>query len=183
MNALKTFRPRLESLARSRVILLLLGLYLLLTFVVFPFITGELGRLSGGASMLDMQFSYTPQQAFQAVEAYGEQGRPLYGISSLTADLLYPVVYSLLLALVMIYTFRRAFSPQSPLQGTVYLPFFTALADYLENASVVVLLASYPQRPEAVAQAANVFTSLKWGLLLVSMLLAVIGIVAWRIKK
>ncbi len=183
VNALQNFRPRLEALAQGRTILLLLGLYLLLTFLVFPIIAGQLGTLSGGVGMLDTQFSYTPQQAFQAVEAYGAQGRPLYGISALTADLLYPVVYSLLLALALVYTFRRAFPPQSPLQGTVYLPFFAALADLLENACVVILLASYPQQPESVAQAANLFTGLKWGLLLVSIILALLGIIAWRIKK
>jgi hypothetical protein len=178
-----SIRSRLHRLASGRTILILLGLYLLFTFVVFAPLIQQIKALSGGIGMIDTEYTYTPEKAFQMVAAYGEQGRLLYAAATLTADLLYPVVYSLFLSLLILFTFGRIFSPGSPLQGLVYLPFLAALADYLENASVVTLLASFPHQPLLVAQAANLFTGLKWGLLLVSLVLALAGLLGWLIKR
>jgi hypothetical protein len=55
-------------------------------------------------------------------------------------------------------------------------------ADYLENICLVILLATYPNWIEGLAQAANIFTGLKWGLLLISILLTLVGLVTWLFK-
>jgi hypothetical protein len=174
---------RLERLAARRNILILLGLFLLFTLVIFPLLTARLTSLSGGVSLLDNEFSYTPEKAFQMISSYGTDGRPFYLITTLTADLLYPLIYALLLSLAMIYFFRKTFSQDSPVQGVFYLPIAAMVADYLENICLVILLASFPQWLEGLAQAANIFTGLKWGLLLASILIVIFGLVAWLIRR
>ncbi len=177
-------RDRLERLASGRNQLILLVLTLIFTFVIFPPFIGQIARLaSGGEGLIDTEFGYTPERALQMVAAYGHEGRLLYAITTLTADLLYPLVYSLFMALVLVFSFGRVFPPASPLQGLVYLPFAAAAADYLENASVLALLGTYPQQYLWVAWCASIFTRLKWGLFLLSVTLAMFGMAAWVVKK
>lgn len=186
MNAVEWMNPirsRLERWAAGRNIVILLGLFLLFSLVIFPLITARLTSISGGTGLVDTEFSYTPERAFQMMNAYGTEGRPWYILTALTVDLIYPLVYALLLSLAMIYFFRKSFAPDSPLQGAFYIPIAAMIADYLENICLVILLASFPQWQEGLAQAANIFTGLKWGLLLASLLVTLIGFSAWLIKR
>ena len=183
MNSMFNFRSRLERWAARRNILILLGLFLLFTLIIFPLLTARLTSLSGGFSLLDNEFSYTPEKAYQMISAYGAEGRPLYLITTLTADLVYPLIYALLLSLGMIYFFHQTFSQDSPVQGAFYLPIAAMVADYLENICLVILLVSFPHWVEGLAQAANIFTGLKWGLLLASILMAIFGLATWLIRR
>ena len=182
MSTRVNLRLFLERRATGRVILVLLGLFLLFTLVIFPLLTSQLTQLSNGVSLIDNEFSYTPETAYQMLTSYGPQGRPLYMAITLTADLAYPLVYGLLLSLAMVYFFRNTFSEDSIVQGAVYIPLAALIADYLENICLVILLAAFPNWMEGLAQAANVFTGLKWGLLLTSILLAIAGLIAWLFK-
>ena len=55
------------------------------------------------------------------------------------------------------------------------------LADYLENASIVTMLLSYPRQLLAIAAAANVFTITKF-LLTPLELIFVVGLLGWLIR-
>ncbi len=182
MSTRVNVRLFLDRWATGRIILVLLGLFLLFTLVIFPLLTSQLSLLSNGVSLIDNEFSYTPEKAYQMITSYGPQGRPLYIAVTLTADLVYPLVYGLLLALAMVYFFRRAYAQNSVIQGAVYIPLAAMIADYLENICLVILLATFPNWLEGLAQAANVFTGLKWGLLLTSILLVLVGIIARLVK-
>ncbi len=175
-------RAQLERWATGRTILIFLGIFLLFTLVIFPLLTSRLAQISNGVSLIDNEFSYTPEKVFQMVTAYGPQGRPLYIAITLTADLVYPFIYGQLLALAMIYFFRKSFAPDSIFQIGIYVPLAAMAADYLENICLVILLATYPNWLEGLSQAANIFTGLKWGLLLISITLALAGLVAWLFK-
>jgi hypothetical protein len=183
MNIQFDLRARLDRWAAGRNILILLGLFLLFTLVIFPALTARLTSLSNGVSLIDSEFSYTPEKAYQMISAYTPEGRQLYMVSTLTADLVYPLVYALFLSLAMIYFYRKTISQDSPLQGAFYIPFAAMLADYLENVCLVILLSLFPQWVEGLAQAANIFTGLKWGLLLASILLVLIGLGAWLMRR
>ncbi len=172
----------LDRWSTGRNLLVLLGLFLLFTLVIFPLLTSQLSLLSNGVSLIDNEFSYTPEKSYQMITSYGPQGRPLYIAVTLTADLVYPLVYGLLLALAMVYFFRNTYAQNSVIQGAVYIPLAAMIGDYLENICLVILLATYPNWLEGLAQAANVFTGLKWGLLLTSILLVLVGIIARLVK-
>ena len=78
MSTRVNLRLFLERWATGRVILVLLGLFLLFTVVIFPLLTSQLTQLSNGVSLIDNEFSYTPENAYQMLTSYGPQGRPLY---------------------------------------------------------------------------------------------------------
>jgi len=179
MSTRANIRLFLERWATGRRILILLGIFLLFTLVIFPLLTSQLTLLSNGVSLIDNEFSYTPEKAYQMITSYGAQGRPLYIAVTLTADLAYPIVYGLLLTLAMVYFFRSTFAVNSVIQGAIYIPLAGMIADYLENICLVILLATFPNWLEGLAQAANVLTGLKWGLLLTSILLVLAGIITW----
>ncbi len=182
MSTKLRLRANFERWATGRTILILLGLFLAFTLVIFPMLTSRLTQLSGGVNLIDNEFSYTPEKVFQMVTSYGPEGRPLYITITLTADLVYPIIYGSLLVLAMMYFFRSSLAHDSIFQGWVYLPLAAVAADYLENVCLVILLATFPNWIEGLAQAANIFTGLKWGLLLISILLVLAGLVIWLFK-
>lgn len=172
-----SFYARLIAISRRRVLAGLMILFTILSMVVFPYVSTRLAELSGGVRMIDMETSYTPNQVFKMVAAYGNEGRSLYILTTCTADLLFPFNYSFLFALLIIATYRRAF-PRGKMVRLVYLaPFATAFFDLLENTGLVLLLASYPQQWILVAQIASLFTTLKWALMIITFVLVLIGFV------
>ena len=118
------------------------------------------------------------------VAAYGPEGRSLHILITLaTADLLYPVDYSLFLALVIISTYRQAFPAGSLLRYIALAPFIAAGFDLLENACSVTLLSTYPAQPVLIAQLAGCITTLKWVFVVLSVFLALISFAASRLRR
>ena len=177
---------RLQMLASRRLMAVLLVTFLVLFLVVFPMVSAQLALLSGGMHMIDMETGYTPAQAYQMIAAYGEQGRSLYIITTLTADIIYPLDYSLLFALLMVTTFLEAF-PGGRMIGMLrnlsLMPFATAVFDLLENAGIVAMLALYPQQVPFLAQAASLFTTLKWVFLILTVVLVLVGFLGLGISR
>ena len=174
---------RLEMLASRRLMAVLLVLFLVLFLVVFPMVSAQLALYSGGQHMIDMETGYTAGQVYQMISAYGEQGRSLHLTTTLTADLLYPLDYSLLFALLIIVTFLEAFPAGRLVRRLCLVPFATAAFDLLENAGIVAMLALYPQQIPFLAQAANLFTTLKWAFLVFSIVLVLVGFVGLGVTR
>ncbi len=165
----------LEKRATGRNILLLLAVFLLFNFVLIPAVYPKF-------QTLDTLPSYTPQEAYRLISSYGEQGRQQYLLTELTVDLIYPLCTAALFALLILYSFQRGMPAQAWTRWLCLIPLLELLFDYLENASVIVMLARYPVEMPAIAAAANVFTVLKFALT-VPELVFVIGLVAWLIRS
>ena len=174
---------RLEMLASRRLIAVLLVLFLVLFLVVFPMVSAQLALFSGGAHMIDMETGYTPGQVYQMIAAYGEQGRSLHILTTLTADILYPLDYALLFALLLITTYLEAFPAGQMVRYLALIPFATAAFDLLENAGIVAMLALYPQQIPFLAQAANLFTTLKWAFLILTIVLVLVGFLGLGVSR
>jgi len=174
---------RLEMLASRRLIAVLLVLFLVLFLVVFPLASAQLALFSGGVRMIDMETGYTPGQVYQMIAAYGEQGRSLHILTTLTADLLYPFDYSLLFALLIITTYLEAFPGGRMLRHLCLIPFATAAFYLSENAGIVAMLALYPQQFPFLAPAANLFTTLKWAFLILTIVLVLVGFLGLGVSR
>lgn len=164
----------LSKLASGRNILILLFLFLLANFVLIP-------AVYPAFETLDIKTSYTPEQAYQLISSYGEQGRQHYLIVELTLDVLYPLVSALLFSLAILYTFQRAFPGKPGSQKLALLPFGILVADYAENICVVIMLLRYPQELPLLAQVSNIFTFLKFALTPFE-LLVFVGLVGWLVQ-
>ena len=152
----------LDKLAQRGKINILLVLFLILEIVAFPYFTGQLKSASGGFGMLDTSLFLRTDQIHQMVAAYGDAGRNIYASDLLTADLLFPVVYALLLAALIRYLFREIYPPADPKQRAVVLPFAAMAFDYAENITILALLSAYPKPAALLAGILPLLTALKW---------------------
>ena len=173
---------RLARQATLPFLLLLAVLAGLLYFVFFPALLANPATLQQTGA-LDARLSYTSQQAYQALEAYGPAGRAQYARTILLLDIVFPVIYALLLGLLAARGLVRAFPTSPRIQILALLPFAAMLFDWLENASILTLLARFPQRLDGLAAAAGGFTSLKWLVLALAVLLAAGSLIAARLRK
>ncbi len=71
---------------------------------------------------LDLMFFYTPAKAFAMIEKYADAGRAVYLKIELTADILYPIIYTLFYVLLLSWVFQRAFKPNSKMQKYNVVP-------------------------------------------------------------
>lgn len=136
------------------------GLNLFLAGPISPF--ARLQALSGGAGMLDLQFLYTPDEAYELLTAYGANGRSYYLSVLAPVDLVTPLLMTLFLAITLSLALQRAFPAGSRWQMLNLLPFVAMLGDYLENGAIVSLMLAYPTRLDGLAALAMLFTAVKF---------------------
>ncbi len=150
--------------------------FLLLVIAVNAFVVPA---IYPGFETLDMQSSYSPERAYQLIGSYGEAGRHYYILIELTLDLIYPLLAALMFSSFTIYFFRRIFPLDTFWQKLPLLGPIVMIVDYMENASIVTMLLSYPRRLDFVARAANVFTVTKSFLTWPELVLMLIGLLGW----
>ena len=169
---------RLEALATGRVILVFFGLAMIFAVLIVPTVGAQIEGYSGGVSLIDLNLTYSPQTAREMVGAYGAEGRSLYRLFALTGDVLYPVVYSTLTALLITWLFRRGGPAVWRWRAVALVPFGAMIFDWLENVGIVTMLSLYPNFPNWVARAASICTTTKWAFGVAAVLLVLFGLVA-----
>jgi len=124
-----------------------------------------IGLLGGLETIpLDLRFWYEPSVVFATFDALGADGRYRYLVGTLTLDVVYPLIYSSMFAVWL-----SVLLPQDTRSACALrlLPFAILAADLLENSSIALLLAIYPQHLDILAWSATVFTASKWSLAVV----------------
>ena len=160
-----------------RVIILMIAESLLM-FYIMPLAAGIMAFAANNSVLpLDLMFFYTPAQAFEMIDKYGEAGRSVYLKLWLPADIIHPILYTLFFGLLLSWLFQRAFQPESNMQRWNVMPAGAWLFDMLENAGIVSMLMMYPSRPEIMAWLTMLFGSLKWAFVVVTMVLVLVGLV------
>lgn len=162
------------KLAKGKIILLLLFLFLLANLVIIPIIYPKF-------QTLDTLSSYTTEKAYDLFSSYGQQGRQYYAIIEVTLDLVYPFVTALLFSLIILYTFKQAFPANDRILYLALAPYAVLLADYLENAGIVTMLLSYPRQIPLVPKISNVLTIAKFALTPLQ-LVFIVGLIGWLFR-
>jgi hypothetical protein len=126
---------------------------------------------------LDLMFFYTPAEAFAMLEKYGPAGRALYMKIELSADIIYPIIYTLFYGLLISWLFQRAFKPDSRMQKWNIAPVGAWLFDLLENVGIVTMLALYPSQPVFLAWLTMLLGLIKWAFAFLSIGLVLVGLV------
>ena len=159
-----------------RVIILLIADALMMGYIM-PLAGGIMALAANNSVLpLDLMFFYTPEQAFAMIEKYGEAGRDIYWKIELTADIIYPIVYTLFYGLLLSWLFQRGFKPGSKMQKYNVMPVGAWFFDLLENIGIVSMLAMYPAKPAAMAWLTMLFGSLKWAAFAVTLGLVLYGL-------
>jgi hypothetical protein len=117
------------------------------------------------------------------IEKYGEAGRPLYMRIELTADILYPIIYTLFFGLFLSWLFQRGFLPGSPMQKLNVMPVGALVFDLLENMGIISMLTLYPSIPAALAWITMIFGSIKWLFAFASIGLIFVGLVKTAMNR
>ncbi len=126
---------------------------------------------------LDLMFFYTPAQAFAMLDKYGPAGRELYMKVELTADIIYPIIYTLFFGLLISWLFQRAFRPDSKMQKWNAAPVGAWFFDLLENIGIVTMLSLYPSQPVFLAWLTMLVGLLKWAMAFLSIGLVLVGLI------
>ena len=160
-----------------RVIILLIADALMMGYIM-PVAQAILALAANNSVLpLDLMFFYTPDKAFAMIEKYGEAGRAVYMKIELTADILYPIIYTLFYGLLISWLFQRGFKPDSPMQKYNVMPVGAWFFDLLENVGILTMLSMYPSQPALMAWLTMIFGSLKWAFAAASIVLVLVGLV------
>jgi hypothetical protein len=95
----------------------------------------------------------------------------------LSADIIYPIIYTLFYGLLISWLFQRAFKPDSRMQKWNVAPVGAWFFDLLENVGIVLMLGMYPSQPVFLALLTMLLGLLKWALAILSIGLALVGLV------
>ena len=163
-----------EKWANWKSILALFALQMLFNLVIMPSASSS---DTHDLPILDLQFWYTPQRAYEIISAYTPELRQAAAMTRLTLDIIYPVVYGLMLCLLLVVTFKRAFPKSRFADAIVFIPWAGVLFDYLENFGLATMYLSYPTEFYFLARVTSIFTALKWTLIGLGFVLVLIGAV------
>jgi hypothetical protein len=166
----------------GRNILILFVVLVVFSLAIVGPMYDRIQTLSGGVGELDRLIVYTPDEAYDMIAAYGQQGRQYYATIALTLDTVFPLLLALTFSLILTSVFHRTFSREGVLQRTVLVPVAAMTADLLENAGIVTMLLSYPRKLRAVALLASAFSTVKWTAIAAESVLVIIGLLAWLIQ-
>lgn len=160
-----------------RVIIMLIADALMMGYIM-P-VAGGIIALAANNSVtpLDLMFFYTPTKAFEMMDKYGEAGRAIYLKIELTADIIYPIIYTLFYGLLLSWLMQRAFKPDSKMQKMNVMVVGAWFSDLLENVGIVSMLGMYPSKPALMAWLTMLFGSLKWGFFVITLGLVLVGLV------
>ena len=163
-------RARLQRLATRRVVIPTM-LVALLCMAGFRWRDARLD----GLDLLDTRQWYTPEQAaalFGALDRLDSRARAVYAWTEVSIDMIFPVAYGLLFALLLL----RLFGDGRPFY---LLPIVGAAVDVFENLSIALLASTYDGAPTSWTTVAAIFTLLKSGLILATLAAAVGGAIRW----
>ena len=124
-----------------------------------------------GLELLDSRGWYTPAEAaalFDALDRLDTNARAVYATTALTIDMVFPVCYGVLFAVVLC----RLYGSGPPLY---LLAPAVASADALENITIAALALSHDGAPSPLAWAAAVFTLVKTLLAVTTLAATAIG--------
>lgn len=177
------FSSWLIQLATVRNLIIFFALFILTTSVIFPLMSSLIEAPAGELETIDTKLYYSPEELTAIMAAYGEQGRRVYALSHLTADVLFPVVYAFFFGLLISYLFQRSFPRDSWIQRMNLTPFILLILDLMENTGIVILLLSYPSSPVGLAQLTGFITSIKWVAAGLTVALPLIGVIGWSYRR
>ena len=175
---LNTISQKFHSWTTGWRVIILFVLDGLMMGYIMPLASGIMALAANNSVMpLDLMFFYTPAKAFAMIEKYADAGRAVYMKIELTADIIYPIIYTLFYGLLLSWLFQRAFKPDSKMQKYNIVPAGAWFFDLLENVGIISMLAAYPSQPATLAWLTMIFGSLKWLFAFTSIGLALVGLV------
>jgi hypothetical protein len=154
------------------------GFYLLMIF-------GTLAHIEtlSGLRPFDMRpGGYSAEQANSLIDALGSSGRRYYLTRQIPLDLVYPSLMALTLISLFKWLGSRDVSQKLVRIGT-WFSIAAAIADYLENVGICLMILSWPEISANTVLATSVASIVKSGLTATAVLIVLLGAVYWASKR
>jgi hypothetical protein len=169
---------------QGRTVLWLLGAYLFMAMVVMNYGSNTINELAGKTiTPFDLHFSYTSEQARTLLTELGEKGRTFYALFELSADVVYPVVYTLFMCSLIGFGWKKVILAQPPRPWVLLVPSTTFIFDVLENLGIVLFLTMYPTISDSIVAWVSLCTSLKWISAVVVAVVAIVGLLRRLLER
>ncbi|TNF42182.1 MAG: hypothetical protein EP311_05770 [Cytophagales bacterium] len=118
---------------------------------------------------LDLQFAYSPEQAYDSLSFLDAAERSQYGWAVTVFDMPYLVAYALFFS-GLLYRLRGK-------KGAWLLPALVAFFDLLENLSILYLLKVFPEKSNWVALVASFSSTSKWVFVFILLTLVAVAVI------
>lgn len=161
----KNVRAFIDMVGTPRAYILLLAVFAALfawmIIPALPYSSADFAGHTNSVPALDTRIGYSPDDAYQAISGYAEDGRTYYVRRLLINDTAFPVVYSLFFVGTLALLLKRVTGQDSRLRYLVLLPMLGGALDLVENTGIMAMLLSYPARVDGVAVATGAVTAVK----------------------
>jgi hypothetical protein len=149
--------------------------FLFFAILVLPAEAGKSLAQTGSSLSPDTMLFYDAETLYDLAQTYGLQGRIYYVQSRVTFDVVWPVAYVVFFLVAISFLWNPLL--KAPKWRWINLiPFLGFGFDLLENTTVSIVMARYPETSDFFAFIAPFFTTMKWLAILASLLLLVAGI-------
>lgn len=142
-------------------------------------------RLTGKPMrVLDTEVYYGVDRANEIISGYPPLVKQKVIFFARVYDTIFPVIYVTIFISAITLLMQRLVTGHSKWKLLNLLPILAGVADLLENAFIVILIQQHPNITEAMVQRAAIFTLLKWGLIIVCILIVIVqGALVWLRSK
>jgi hypothetical protein len=149
------------AFAHPRLLVALLAVYVPFFIVYFASpIAFSLPHAAGachGQPVLDQRWGYSAERVADYLQGCAVAGRAAITAQQ-DADLAYPALFGAVLTVALALLLRAVLPERHWAHALVLLPTITAVADYLENVGIRILLVAYPKQPSIIPAMSAVTT-------------------------
>ena len=168
-----------KATGRNILILFLLSIVNMLIFLAgYQYATGQ---LNNGIEFIALDNPLSSvEEVYQRIKTYNAAARQTHVWLTLTADFTFPIIYSLLFSLTIVFYTKKTLSKYLIIS---VIPFLGAFFDYLEAIGIVGLLINYNQQMSGFATFFLIVKFLKFVFFYISIFIILGLFITWIIKK
>ncbi len=172
---MKSYYLIIQKNTSRRTLILLFLLFIIFMFVLFPVTTKNIrkGKITEANRMLDTRLTYNSKTVKTYLASLNSSERLKEAIIHLTLDLVYPVIYTLLLSVTALTILKLINNLGTEVKLNIEIkivsfPLLITLLDYTENALITVMLLKYPTFNASLAETCGIITTIKWSLVILT---------------
>ena len=173
----------LFKLSDNKIIYRLLLVLLVIELVWFQFYGMKL-NLDLSKNPLDLRLGYSSQDVINYLTYRGEAGRDDYKFALSVIDVIFPILYGLIL-IIDVSKIAKKFFNSNPVVHLLFVstPVGVVVFDLLENKNTLSMIAAFPNITEDMAAKGSIYTLAKWSLGGLTALIIGYGIIKTRAMK
>jgi len=155
-------------------------IYLIMLLITIPYVMS----FSGGMKLLDLiPTGYNAEYVHSLFNSLGEKGRNAYLFKQIPLDMIYPSLFGISYCLILAYFLNKIGKLESILFYVCFFPVFSGLFDYCENIGIIIMLNTYPDYLNKLAQITNIFSILKSSFTTITFIILITILIVFGFRK